>query len=37
MSEWLDTWIWILVAAAAVLLVLKIRNKPWLKKWRSHI
>jgi hypothetical protein len=37
MSEWLEQWGGIVVAILAVLLVLRIRNKPWVRKWRSHI
>lgn len=37
MSEWLEEWGGIVVAIMAVLLVLAFRNRPWVRKWRSHI
>ena len=37
MSEWLEPWGGIVAATVAVLLVLRLRNRPWVRKWRSHI
>jgi hypothetical protein len=37
MPEWLEAGIGIFVGAAAILLLVKYRDREWLGKWRSHI
>ena len=37
MPEWLEITGGFVVGAVAVILVLKYRDRSWMKKWRSHV
>ena len=37
MPQWLDTVLRVALGAAAVALMLKLRGRRWLTKWRTHL